>query len=74
MHLSTPSLESSPTFVDDMWFKYILSVISATIAEGGKRKCLCPSYSILHTINIFLIFDNSNISFGFDKNQASNPG
>jgi len=38
MHLSTPSLETSPTFVDDMWFKYILSVISATIAEGGKRK------------------------------------
>nr|CAH0108935.1 unnamed protein product [Daphnia galeata] len=35
MHLSTPSLETSPTFVDDMWFKYILSVISATIAEGA---------------------------------------
>ncbi|XP_046462018.1 mitochondrial uncoupling protein 4-like [Daphnia pulex] len=35
MHLSSPSLETSPTFVDDMWFKYILSVISATIAEGA---------------------------------------
>lgn len=35
LHLSIPPPESSHSFVDDMWFKYILSVVSATIAEGG---------------------------------------
>lgn len=36
LHMISHSGESDhPNFVDDMWFKYILSVISATIAEGG---------------------------------------
>lgn len=40
LHMSSSGESSAtPHFVDDMWFKYILSVISATIAEGGKQKC-----------------------------------
>ena len=35
IHISEQPRTEAPTFVDAIWFKYILSVMSATIAEGG---------------------------------------
>lgn len=35
IHFSEHPQTGTPTFVDAVWFKYLLSVTSATIAEGG---------------------------------------
>jgi len=35
IHISEHPPAGTSTFVDAFWFKYLLSVTSATIAEGG---------------------------------------
>lgn len=58
-------------YADSFWCTYIISVVSANIAEMGKL--LGGSSWPLHVRRIFNMCVCSHISARFDKNSSTNP-
>lgn len=68
-HFAHPPLENPGfSFVDDLWFKYLLSVVSATIAEGGKHifHCLCIALSFSAQPYFYFIWCSTTVTYPLD--------